>query len=155
MRTTTACSWCHTMNDAEQRDCINCGHDAHVPRSQCACASCTHQGIRQVTRDSARSLVAKRAAVGIVPGPDRKVDKIDHVAAGIALQYIVYHNLTNWPDQYVLRCFSIHDGPPMLPSVLPLIVHADLAKVREVIPSGYVNLGRSGLDAACVVEVWV
>lgn len=162
MRTITLCSWCTTPNDAEQRDCVNCGHDAHVPRSQCACAPCSAKGIqtardelREVTRDLAQHVVKRRAARGDVPGPTVPADKIDHIAAGRALQYIVYYNLTNWPDQYVLRCFSVHDQGASLGSVLPLALSADLGQVRAKIPPGYVNVGRNAVDASCVVEIWV
>lgn len=34
------CSHCHTMNDVDVRECRQCGHDAHVPRSECSCINC-------------------------------------------------------------------------------------------------------------------
>lgn len=142
------------MNDAEQRDCLNCGHDAHAPRSQCRCTTCSTQGIqttqaelRQVTQALARIHVERR-------GPVVPADKIEHLAAGKALQYVVYFGLTNWPDQYILREQDVHSDRDAT-TFVPRCISADLAKIRELIPPGYVNLGRSAVDAACVVEVWV
>ena len=37
----TSCSWCHTSNPTTQEWCSNCGHSAHVPRTQCRCRRCT------------------------------------------------------------------------------------------------------------------
>lgn len=38
------CSFCHTMNDLDAKSCRECGHDAHVARSQCGCINCSPIG---------------------------------------------------------------------------------------------------------------
>lgn len=38
------CSFCHTMNDLDAQSCRECGHDAHVARSQCGCINCSPIG---------------------------------------------------------------------------------------------------------------
>lgn len=35
-----SCSWCHTMNRADQEYCMTCGHHAHLTRMQCDCPAC-------------------------------------------------------------------------------------------------------------------
>lgn len=162
MRTSTMCSWCHTVNDAEQRDCVNCGHDAHVPRQQCRCAACTvsvafgNSGLTLmlVAPDSIRDHELRRRLTRSLPGPTCPAQKFDHIAAGLMFQYIIYQGLTNWPGLYVLRQWSADiDGPAL--STRPLFVHEDLGRVRSVIPKGYVNVGRNDRDAGCIVEIWV
>jgi hypothetical protein len=43
--TSESCSHCHVMNPMDRQYCINCGHEAHKPRAECACALCV--GLRQ------------------------------------------------------------------------------------------------------------
>jgi hypothetical protein len=155
MRTTTACTWCHTLNDAEQRDCLGCGHDAHAPRSQCRCQACGARTVHMANGSVIKFVADGSERLAGVKPARPAADKINHVALGLSLQYVIYYGLKNWPEQYALRCFDVHDGPMMMPVTAPMIVHADLAKVRALVPSGYVNVGRNGKDAACVVEIWV
>jgi hypothetical protein len=40
MSISRSCSWCHTMNPAAERYCVECGHEAHVCRLDCNCSRC-------------------------------------------------------------------------------------------------------------------
>lgn len=164
MRTTTACSWCHTMNDAEQRDCISCGHDAHVPRTQCRCSACTTtlplgdsgHTITVVAVDSVRHRVATqrlrdRVTRAAEPMRAPPVDKIAHLAMGYDLRYLIYQNQPGYPGKYVLRCRNMLADAPVFTSVLPLAIGSDLGAVREKIPAGYVM--QPGADGD-LVELW-
>jgi hypothetical protein len=160
MQTTTTCSWCHHLNDAGQRSCDNCGHDSNVPRTQCRCSACTvaiplgnsGHAVTLLAPDSVRH--RERTRLRVVGAP---AGKIEHLQAGMVVQYVIYHGLTNWPGKYVVRALNgtSMDGGPIFYGNHPLAIAEDLAAVRRVIPKGYVNIGRNTKDPACIVEIWL
>lgn len=38
------CQWCGDIRGLDERFCEGCGHEAHVPRDQCACTRCRALG---------------------------------------------------------------------------------------------------------------
>lgn len=40
MRIWQSCSWCDELVQIDAALCPTCGHEAHVPRAQCACSRC-------------------------------------------------------------------------------------------------------------------
>ena len=53
MRIEGMCKWCHSMNDAKNVTCRECGHDAHKDRALCRCHRC---------RFATSTILAKRQA---------------------------------------------------------------------------------------------
>ena len=67
--------------------------------------------------------------------------------------YTVYKNPKDYPDDHVIRRWSVKDG-----KVLPQELFArarTLSAVRRKLPPGVFNLGREVDDDACIVETWV
>ena len=71
-------------------------------------------------------------------------------------QYVIYKHPGDHPDKFVVRRWLVHfETPPRIERESEAIVVNDLEAARDMIPEGFILLGRMEGDDPAIQEVWI
>ncbi len=68
------------------------------------------------------------------------------------VQYVIYEHPKDYPDGFVVRQWRIHEGE--IQGAVVAQYAPTLEKARELVPEGFVNIGRFSNDDPAICEVW-
>lgn len=68
--------------------------------------------------------------------------------------YVIYWNPSDYPRQFVVRRFDIHNDGTATVERSPRAVVNSLATARENVPPGLVCINRETADDPVIIETW-